>query len=84
MVAPAQLLNVRTETWDTLYLPIGEVTPGSFFLRLNNSQLTIRSKLMLARFDRQRRRLLSSLKALPGLLAERTGLSELPHRGHGL
>jgi hypothetical protein len=34
-----------------LYLQIGEVTPGSFFLRLNSSRLTIRSKLVLAKFE---------------------------------
>ena len=33
------------------YLQIGEVTPGSFFLRLNSSRLTIRSKLVLAKFE---------------------------------
>jgi len=34
-----------------LYLQIGEVTPGSFFLRLNSSRLTIRSRLVLAKFE---------------------------------
>ena len=33
------------------YLQIGEVTPGSFFLRLNSTRLTICSKLVLAKFE---------------------------------
>jgi hypothetical protein len=71
-----------------LYPQIGAVTPGSFFLRLNSSRLTIRSKLVLAKFDgrdeaRSRRRLPGSPMASSTImheLAEHHADDEYPPR----